>query len=98
MQPQQQQPKKGLGLAAMIKNFDKQVKEQGGFQFQTISDEEYLKQAQNIFEELSGDPNKISIVRATEPDIASCIEKKDIKGLAKIIKIKRELKLKKMMD
>jgi len=38
MQPAQQQPKKGLGLAAMIKNFDKQVKEQGGFTFQTISD------------------------------------------------------------
>lgn len=37
-QPAQQQPKKGgLGLAAMIKNFDKQVKEQGGFTFQTIS-------------------------------------------------------------
>ena len=38
MQPAPQQPKKGLGLAAMIKNFDKQVKEQGGFTFQTISD------------------------------------------------------------
>lgn len=36
MQPEQ--PKKGLGLAAMIKNFDKNSKQGETFQFSKITD------------------------------------------------------------
>lgn len=31
----------------------------------------------------------MSTLRSTEPDIADCVDRKDIKGLAKIIRTKR---------
>jgi hypothetical protein len=81
----------------MIKNFDKEVKESGGFQFNKISDEEYLKQAENIYSELIADQSKMTSLWDSEPDMAECVQNKDVKGLAKIIKGKREAKLKKIM-
>jgi hypothetical protein len=82
----------------MIKSFDKQVKENGGFNFNTISDDEYLKQAESIYNDLIADPNKMTSLWDSEPAMAECVQNKDVKGLAKIIKGKREAKLKKIME
>lgn len=82
----------------MIKSFDKQVKENGGFNFNTISDDEYLKQAEGIYNDLIAVPNKMTSLWDSEPAMAECVQNKDVKGLAKIIKGKREAKLKKIME
>lgn len=73
----------------MIKTFDKQVKETGGFTFNTISDAEYFKQAEGIYNDLIADASKMVSLWDSEPAMAECVQNKDVKGLAKILKEKR---------
>lgn len=54
----------------MIKSFDKQVKENGGFNFNTISDAEYLKQAEGIYNDLLADQSKMVSLWDSEPAMA----------------------------
>ena len=64
--------------------------------FASISQEQYLKQAEGIMGDFKNDPNKLDSLRNSDAELAQCIEKENIKGLALALKVRRDEKVKKM--
>lgn len=93
-------PKKGLGIANMIKNFDKQIKSvrEEGYEFNHRRVEEFRKEAERLISEMADDPVRLQEVAANHPQIADAIAKRDADALARLMHARNEEKIKELKE
>ena len=57
-----------------------------------------MNEAQKVYDEIKDDHYRLSEMSASQPELATCILKKDIKGIAIFLKERRETKMKKIYE
>jgi hypothetical protein len=85
----------GLGIAAMIKNFDKQIKSvrDEGYEFHHRRREEFEGEARRLIEELQNDPYRQAEIAANHPEVGAAVAKGDVAELAAIMHKRNEDKI-----